>query len=75
MKKKDETKDIKKSARELTALVVATVNHPDCPEDLVDGILRAIGELNDNGNVAMRAGYVEAVLAQHFEDEAEGGSR
>lgn len=72
---KPEPRDKSASAREIAEHVAAILNHPDTPEDLADKIIRGIQELNTNANVNMRAGYAEAILLTHFEDEMKGGVR
>jgi hypothetical protein len=69
--KKTEPRDKSASAREIADHVAAILNHRDCPEELADEICRGIADLNDNGNVAYKVGYVEAVLLTHYEDVAD----
>ncbi len=71
---KSEPKDMQQSAREIAEHVTAILKHPDTPEDLFDGIIRAFHDLDDNANVHTHAGYVEAILLTHYEDE-KGGTR
>jgi hypothetical protein len=71
---KSEPRDMSASAHEIADHVTAILNHPDTPEALTDGILRAFQDLDDNADVHKQVGYVEAILVTHFEDE-KGGAR
>ena len=69
---KSEPRDMTKSAREIAEHVSAILAHPDCPEDLFDGIVHAFHEIDRNANVHMHVGYVESILLTHFDDEQKG---
>jgi hypothetical protein len=62
----------KSSAREIAEHVAAIMRHPDTPEDLIDGLIHGMADLDTDANVHKRFGYIEAILLTHFENEQKG---
>jgi uncharacterized protein (DUF934 family) len=64
---------VRDETRELAEHIAAIIASPNTPEDVVDGLIRGMHEVDTDANVHADANYVEAILRQRIKN-TEGGA-
>jgi hypothetical protein len=63
---------------DLADLLVAVIKHPDCPQEIIDGINESTSELfnrlNQKNYVYLTAPYIRSLIIEHKAQE-KGGAR